>query len=69
MKPLLYKLKTIERKQLILQAPSGGLRIVHRDGSTTQRTALGYVLTTPYGSYAISAEDHAQLRTFLKDSA
>jgi len=68
MRPMQYKLKRIERKHLVLQSPSGGLRVVHCEGSTTQRNVLGCVLTTAHGSYAISAEDHFQLRRFLKSA-
>jgi hypothetical protein len=68
MRPMQYKLKRIERKHLVLQSPSGGLRVVHCDGTTTKRTPLGCILATPYGSYAISADDHLQLRRFLKSA-
>lgn len=62
----LYKLKTVNQKQLILQAPTGGLRVVSLDGTTTQRTPKGYIVSTPLAAFPISSEDYNQINRVLR---
>ena len=69
MKPSLYKLKSVTGKQLILQAPAGGLRVVGLDGTTAQRTQTGYIVSTAVTVYAISSEDYVRLNRLLKTPA
>lgn len=66
MKTQLYKVKNVTAKQLILQAPTGGLRVVGIDGTTAQRTPTGYLVSTPVTAYAISSEDYWRLNCLLK---
>jgi hypothetical protein len=69
MKHLLYRLKSVNQKQLILQAPAGGLRVVSLDGTSAQRTPTGYIVATSVMAYAISSEDYLRLNRMLKRPA
>jgi len=69
MTQLLYRLMSVNQKQITLQAPTGALRVMSLSGTTTFRMPTGYVVSSPHMNYAISSEDYLQLSPLLKVSA
>ncbi len=65
----IYKLKNVNDRHLMLQSPTGGLRVVRLEGVSARRTAAGYEVSTPQVIYPISHEDYLRLSPLLKLSA
>ncbi|HQR06248.1 MAG TPA: hypothetical protein PLN21_05475 [Gemmatales bacterium] len=65
----LYKLKEIRGRQIILQAPSGGLRVVPADGLIVgNATSNSISISTALVVYTISVEDYQQIKTLITTS-
>ena len=64
--PSLYKLKEIRGRQIILQAASGGIRVVSADGLTVGKvTREGITVSTSLVVYTISLDDYQQIKPLI----
>jgi hypothetical protein len=64
--PTLYRLKEIRDRHLILQSPTGGIRVVSTDNLTEGvNTPHGVKFATSNVAYTVSAEDYQRIKAYL----
>jgi hypothetical protein len=64
--PTLYRLKDIRDRHLILQSPTGGLRVVSTDNlAEGVNTPHGVRITTSNVVYTVTPEDYQRIKAYL----
>ena len=66
--PTLYRLKELRDRHIILQSPTGGMRVLSIEGLTEGiPTSQGVKFTLAGASYTVSTEDYELIQDYLEN--
>jgi hypothetical protein len=64
--PTLYRLREIRDRHIILQSPTGGMRVLSADGLTEGiPIQQGVKFTLAGAAYTVSADDYERIKDYL----